>query len=469
MNNPLNKSYYKYKIVLTFSLVTIALVTVLARVSYVMVKELYLEEISSNVNKTISITASQFDKTYLDFLETGIVTKGIKDYYHDLFNNSNYSKIYSEIFIFDTGLRIVTHSDSNKILNITEPRLFLNQNEIFGLEINNSITSLPFKGDDENWYLWGFYRLSFNHWLAVRESAANFEKVDQLSSTIWYFGLGGILLSIILGIVVSNSITKPIRKLVSFSDQIGKGNLKTAAPENMKGELKVLTNALDKMRINISDNQKEKEKILAQIAHEIRNPLGGIELLTNLISEEDSDNQKKDEYTDRILNEISELKKLISSYLDYSKPTKPEPELINLNELLSECKSIFENDLNNNNINFKVEAQIKEIIFDRSHLKNVLINLIKNSIESIKENGEILIKAFKSNNQSCISINDNGAGIKIGELENIFNPFYTTKSDGTGLGLSSCKKYCEDNSAALVVEQLQKGCKFTICKENSDD
>ena len=454
---------------LTFSLVTIALVTVLARVSYVMVKELYLEEISSNVNKTIALTASQIDKTYLEFLESRIVTKSIKNYFHDLFNSSSYSKIYSEIFIFDAGLRVITHSDSNKILNVTEPRLFLNQNEIFSLEINNSITSLPFKGDDENWYLWGFNRLSFNHWLAVRESAENFENVEQLSSTIWYFGLGGILLSIILGIIVSNSITKPIRKLVSFSDQIGKGNLKVKVPKNMKGELQVLTNALDKMRINISDNQKEKEKILAQIAHEIRNPLGGIELLTNLISEEDSDNPKKDEYTDRILNEISELKKLISSYLDYSKPTTPQPELVNIDELLSECKSIFDNDLNKNNIIFKVETQLDEIIFDRSHLKNVFVNLIKNSIESIKENGEIIVKVFKSNNQSCISISDDGIGIKIGELENIFNPFYTTKTDGTGLGLSSCKKYCEDNSSQLTVEQLEKGCKFTICKENPND
>ena len=223
------------------------------------------------------------------------------------------------------------------------------------------------------------------------------------------------------------------------------------------------------MRNNISNNQKEKEKILAQIAHEIRNPLGGIELLTNLISEEESNNQKKEEYTNRILNEIGELKKLISSYLDYSKPTKPQPELVNLIELVAECKSIFENDLDKNSIKLKEDIQLSEIIFDRTHLKNVLINLIKNSIESIKVNGEIIIKTFKSNNRSCISIQDNGLGIKSSELDNIFNPFYTTKADGTGLGLSSCKKYCDDNSSQLTVEQLEKGCKFKICKENTND
>lgn len=434
-----------------------------------MVKELYLEELSSNVKKTILLTSSQIDNTYLDFLESGIITKGINDYFNDLFNNSNYSKIYSETFIFDSGLRIVIHSDSNKILNVTEPRLFLNQNEIFNLGISTSITSLPFKGDDDNWYLWGFYRLSLNHWLAVKESAANFEKVEQLSSTIWFFGMGGILLSVLFGIIVSNSITKPIRKLVSFSGKIGIGNLNVSPPENMKGELKVLTDALVKMRNNISNNQKEKEKILAQIAHEIRNPLGGIELLTNLISEEESNNQKKEEYTSRILNEIGELKKLISSYLDYSKPTKPQPELVNLFDLIAECKSIFENDLNTKSIIIKEEIELIDIIFDRIHLKNILINLIKNSIESIKVNGEILIRTFKTNDLTCISVIDSGIGIKSSELDNIFNPFYTTKPDGTGLGLSSCKKYCEDNSAQLKVEQLEKGCKFTICKESGND
>ncbi len=465
IKNPFHKSYYKYRIVLTFSLVTILLVTVLARVSYVLVKELYLSQISSNVNKTIQLTAAQLDKTYFDFLEAGITTKSTKKYFHDFFRKSNFSELYSEIFILDNLLNVVIHSDSTKKNNTAEPRLLLNQDEIFSLNINNSISSLPFKGDDDKWYLWGFYRLSGKHWLAVKESASNFEKVEQLSSVIWYFGLAGILFSIILGILVSNSITKPIRKLISFSNEIGLGNLSAKVPSQMKGELNILSNALDTMRNNIANNQKEKEMILAQIAHEIRNPLGGIELLTNLISESNSDKAKNDEYTKRILSEISELKKLISSYLNYSRPTIPVLENVKLNELIDESVSIFNHDLKENNITITTKYGLDNITFDRTHLKSVLINLVKNSIESLEENGEIVIETFKKNKMGYITVWDSGQGIKADEIELVFDPFYTTKLNGTGLGLSSCKKYCLDNVAELRVEYLDNGCKFTIAKE----
>lgn len=460
------KSYYKLRIILTFSLATILLVTVLARVSYVLVKELYLNQISSNVNKTVQLTAGQLDKTYLKFLDNGISTKSTRTYYNTFFNESNFSNLYSEFFILDNFLKIVIHSDSNKKRNNSEPRLLLNQKEIFELEQSESTVSLPFKGNDNEWYLWGFYRLSDKHWLAVKESAANFEKVEQLSTTLWYFGFAGILLSIILGIIVSNSITKPIRKLVSFSDEIGLGNLKSKVPKKMKGELKILTSAMDRMRSNIFNNQKEKEKILAQIAHEIRNPLGGIELLTNLISESHSDKTKNEEYTNRILNEISELKNLISSYLDYSKPSTPLSGNILLSELIEEVILIFNKETELNKIIVKTNFQLENISFDRTHLKNVLINLVKNSIESIDENGMISIKTYFKNDCSRISISDNGIGIKKEDLNKIFDPFYTTKPEGTGLGLAACKKYCEDNFATLVLVEQNIGSKFLISKEN---
>lgn len=469
MNNPFNKSYYKYRIVFTFSLVTIILVAVLARVSYVLVKELYLDQISSNVNKTIQLTADQIDKSYISFLESGITTKSTKRYFTNFLSKSKFTNIYSEIFIVNINLQTVFHSDLNRKLNIKEHRLLLNQNEIFGLENQKSIISFPFKGDDGNWYLWGFFRLSNKHWLVVKESAANFENVEELSTILWYFGLIGIIIALIVGIMVSNSITKPIRKLVIFSDEIGLGNLTVGKPEKMKGELNILASALDKMRDNIANNQKEKEKILAQIAHEIRNPLGGIELLTNLISESNPNGNKANEYTSTILSEISELKKLINSYLNYSKPTIPLSENVNVKEIIQESIALLETDILNNNIKIITKFGFNSIGFDRAHLKNVIINLIKNSVESIKNNGEITIETFLKNGTNYITVTDNGEGIKEKELNKVFEPFFTTKSNGTGLGLATSKKYCEDNSAKLSVEQSSGECKFIISKEMLND
>jgi signal transduction histidine kinase len=159
----------------------------------------------------------------------------------------------------------------------------------------------------------------------------------------------------------------------------------------MKGELKILSDALVLMRINIADNQKEKEKILAQIAHEIRNPLGGIELLNSLIHESVDSNSKNKEYSSKISKEISGLKELITSYLDYSRPSPAMPEEINIPNLVEETLSYLQKDIGRSGVNVKMDLLLKNITFDKIHFRNILLNLLKNSIDSIDENGEIKI------------------------------------------------------------------------------
>ncbi len=468
MINILGKSYYKYKIIITFSVVTVLLVAILSKASYNFIKEFYLTQLSDNVKKTVLLTSTQIDTTYLSFTKPGLLTKTPKEYFLKLFNKKELKTIYSEIFIFDKNLNIIVHSDSTKLLGKQEPRLLLSETEILNLKPKASVTSLPFKGNDNNWYLWGFSKLTKNYWLAVKERASNFNRIDKLSNLIWYIGLGGVILSIFLGFIVANSITKPISELVSFSNAIGKGNFNANVPENMKGELKTLTNAMNLMQSNIADNQKEKEKILAQIAHEIRNPLGGIELLINLINESIDDNKNK-EYAKKILEELHGLKELITSYLNYSKPTPALPEQINITDVINESLSIFNNELNQKNIAVKKDIKLKSIIFDKTHLRNILLNLIKNSIEAVKENGEITIAAFKKENKNFITIEDNGSGIDKKNYSKIFEPFFTTKANGTGLGLATCKKFCNENNAELTVKNLKQGCMFIITKENINE
>ena len=346
------------------------------------------------------------------------------------------------------------------------PRLLLNESEIFGQNLNQTVVSLPFKGNDDNWYLWGFYRFSEDYWIAVRASAQNFKGIDDLSKLIWTFGLIGVLLSILLGYFIARSITKPVDKLVEFSTGIGKGKLNLAVPSGMKGELKILSDALVSMQQNIADNQKEKEKILAQIAHEIRNPLGGIELLTSLIYESVENNSKHKEYSGKILKEITGLKELITSYLNFSRTAPAMPEKIDIPLIVEETLSYLQNDIKKLNINIKKDLQLKKITFDKIHFRNILLNLLKNSIESINGNGEISIYSGREKNKSVIQITDNGEGIPGEIIDKIFDPFFTTKSSGTGLGLAACRKFCEENGAELSAKNISRGSVFTIIKDN---
>lgn len=466
MKNLFSKSYYKLRIIITFSLLTIFIVITLSRISYLFIRKLYLDQVSEQVYSLPIIISKQIEPKYISVLKVGIPTESINNYFRNIFSKFNNNSSISEVFIFDNDLKLVTHQNTNKILGVVDPRLLINQKEIRELQVNRSVVTLPFKGDDGQWYLWGFYRLDNQLWLAIRESASRLEKVENLSSIFWGVGIAGTLLTILLGWIAANSITKPINKLVNFSTEIGKGNLNYKSPDNMYGEIGVLAAAMDKMRTEIMNHQKEKENILAQIAHEIRNPLGGIELLANLTKEDLIENNKDVEYLNKILDEISKLKSLITSYLSYSRPMPANPDWVELENIYKEIENIFNSRLCSKNIKLTFTGSLKKIYFDPIHLRNILVNLISNSIDVVDGNGLINVVSEKGDNSWSVSVIDNGPGIQKENITKIFEPFFTTKKEGTGLGLAISNKLCIENNSKLILEDTGEGrCIFTITKE----
>ena len=462
----IQNSYYKSRIIFTFSIITIFLVVVLALVGYLFIKDLYLVQLQEQVNIVTQMIAKQIEPSYNNLLELGSPTGTTEIYFRNLFKRNLNQQLHSEIFIFNDSLNVVVHSDPRFKFGETEPALLLNKKEIFDLKINSAGASLPFKGDDNSWYLWGFFRLNNNHWLAVRESAARFEKLDQLSTLFWLIGLSGFVITILASLFMANSIIKPLNKLIRFSSEIGKSNFKTEVDTVMHGEIKLLSEAMEKMKNDLAANQKEKENLLAQIAHEIRNPLGGIELLANLVKQNKSVETKDKEYLDSILKEVQGLKRLITSYLNYGRPVPVNPEWVQTEKVFNEIENIFRNQLRERKISFSYNNNLKKIYFDPIHLRNILLNLIANSIDAVAENGTVFLNSEMNNNSWQISVKDNGYGIARENLAKIFNPFFTTKKEGTGLGLAISKKLCKENKAEIYAENLNgSGTLFIIKKE----
>ncbi len=461
----LKNNYYRIRIILIFSFFSFALVLVSSRISYYFVKDLYLNQVSKQIFSTSKIIADNIKENDLFLLQLGIPT----DYTLKEFDRitSPFVKFgtIKNIFIFNKDLNILIHSSNRNLIGKKGNTLLLNKKEIDELKNKEATTSLPFQGDDKKWYLWGFYRFNDNLWLGMQERADNLEKVDGFSRLFWYIGLSGVLLSIFLGWILAKNITKPISKLVNFSNEIGRGNLFYKKPENILGEIKVLSDALDKMRTDLQLSQKEKEDLLAQIAHEIRNPLGGIELMANLTKEDLVKGKINIEYLDRILLEVGGLKALITAFLNYSRPVPAEIKEIDVEELFTELKNFYKKEITAKNINFICNAELKKFFFDYDHLKRVSGNLVKNAIESISNDGSIRIKSFSENGIYKIQIADDGIGIDESQRPKLFEPFFTTKKDGTGLGLAISKKLCRENNADIIYsENSPNGSIFTIAK-----
>lgn len=463
-------SYYKLRIILTFSAVTAALVILLSQLSYVFIRKIYLEQIEEQVLSSVKSISKQIDKSYLNVLDLGMPTESTSSYFTAVFTNNLIGDSTNTAFIFNNDFKVYVHSQKNFKAGREYSQLSLFRDEITNVDSGESDVTMPFKGDDGQWYMLSFIRINENFWLAVRESAQRLEKVEDFKKIFWLIGIGGTLLTIVMGWFLSRSITQHLDKLVTFSNQIGKGDFNVSMPKKLKGEIKQLALAMEKMRDDLSNNQKEKENMLAQIAHEIRNPLGGIELLTNLTKEDLVKGKVREEYLNKILSEINGLKSLISSFLNYSRPSPPAYSRTNISEVVSEVKNIFQNELNRKNVRLNLNLEIAEIWFDSSHLRQVIMNLLSNSIEAVNINGEISVHSFSMGKCNHISIIDSGSGILEENLNRIFDPFYTTKKDGTGLGLAICKKLCAENNSQLLVESNRSnGTKFTIVKELANE
>jgi len=435
--------------------------------SYRFVKELYVDQVTTQLKTLSKIVSQQFDRTYLDILNLGTPTKTTQEYFGTIFKKYLTANPNSELFIFNSDLKVLLHLNQDALLGESNPQLLLNRNEILNLDQDHSTVSLPFKGNDGKWYLWGFFRLNNEHWLAIREDANKLEKIDDLSKLFLIVGIIGAVVTLVIGWLVAKSITRPIDRLVRFSSEIGQGNLNTSPPVKMHGEIERLSVEMDRMRQNLFRNQKEKEDILAQIAHEIRNPLGGIELFSSLIKEDLQRDNRSTEYIDKILGEVNDLKNLITAYLNFSRPQTAEQDIVNLPLLFSELKNFVKNRLENKNITIVENLEVDEILFDQSHLKMILLNLLSNSVDSVPQNGVIKFESFISKSETKISISDNGNGISEKDLPNIFKPFFTTKKEGTGLGLAISQKLCIENNAELVVHNnIDSGSTFSIIKKN---
>jgi signal transduction histidine kinase len=205
-------------------------------------------------------------------------------------------------------------------------------------------------------------------------------------------------------------------------------------------------------------------RLSAGIAHEIRNPLTGI----NLVLEDLHDKLDKEDknFIKKALQEISRLENIVSELLDYASPVKENFQLFNLIEIIETSIFFIKKQAKEKQIdivtNFKCSL---DIYCSPEKIKQAIINILINAIDAIEFNGQISITTDYDNvnNEVLISISDNGEGIKNEDIKYIFDPFFTTKKKGTGLGLSITHSIIHEHKGRINVESIiGKGTTFTI-------
>lgn len=211
----------------------------------------------------------------------------------------------------------------------------------------------------------------------------------------------------------------------------------------------------------------------AGLAHEIKNPLGGIKGSAQLLQMEFDQHSELQEHTQLIIRETERINRIIEELLNLSRPRSVESESVNLSRLLDDVVRLQKHSAmvmeRGIRIKLELDPSIPAIPGDYDLLVRLFLNLVKNACEATGDDTEVLIESRiaaeyhlslpgnRSTPMVQISIHDQGPGISETELAKIFTPFYTTKSSGSGLGLAICQKIVSDHHGLLHFNQQPEG------------
>lgn len=203
-------------------------------------------------------------------------------------------------------------------------------------------------------------------------------------------------------------------------------------------------------------------EMAATVAHEIRNPLGGIRGFATFLAQDLKDDPPKKRLVDKILTGTASLEKVVSGLLEYTRPVDLSLKPVCCAAIMQDALRYLEYDPHLVAIFTEVDPGLR-ILADGDRIRQVLMNIVQNAIQSLPGSGELRIEAEAGDTTITFHIRDTGCGIPPEALEQIFSPFYTTKEKGTGLGLAICQKIVDGHGGTLIAEsEAGRGSVFVL-------
>ncbi len=364
-------------------------------------------------------------------------------------------------------------SESYKMMSINKKTEFIHKEKIGNLEFSSIY--IPLKNDNNK--IIAFINLPY------------FTKNDKLQKNISNILITTLnlylvlfLLTIFLAFIISTEITRPLRMLQSKFKAVQLGKKHQEIIYNKKDEIgeivkeyNLMVSKLENSAKKLAESERESawREMAKQIAHEIKNPLTPMKLSIQLLQKTWDDKIDNHEDFEKRLGSVSEtlveqintLSSIASEFSAFAKMPKARNEEVNIVKKLKSVTGLFEN---TKNIDIKFDYKGKDninIIADKEQVSRVFINLIKNSIQAIPENkkGKIKVSLLTGQTKATIVIEDNGSGIPNDKKERLFEPSFTTKTTGMGIGLAIVKNIVNSAGGDIWFEsKVNKGTKFFV-------
>jgi two-component system sensor histidine kinase HydH len=197
-------------------------------------------------------------------------------------------------------------------------------------------------------------------------------------------------------------------------------------------------------------------KMAAGVAHELRNPLSSIKGLAVVLKANLSHAGKEAETAEILVREVERLNRSIGELLDYAKPGQLRRERASIAEIIQKTVSLVQADAESFGIILRLEMDddLPRVVLDKDKMNQVFLNLLLNAIQAMEDGGELLVTSEHDARKITVTVRDNGVGIMPENLGRVFDPYFTTKNDGTGLGLAMSAKIVEEHGGWMELSSV---------------
>ena len=452
----------------------------------------YVNEKRNKIESDIILVAFDLDKNF-KLIEN-------KKIFQKYLNNQRILRNLDQLHIINSEKELIMTAEGTDYIPIDDRAINMVLDDDRPLKIINAfenysgaIIKLP-QYENSFLYVVRYLDEDISNYLQESEEAVNFYYTVEDQSTgikisfaLIYVILVTLLLflSITIAIRFSSRFFVSINNLITASEQIGKGDLNTKVPDIKTDiEMEKLISNFNSMIVKLKDQQQKLlhtermeawESIARKLAHEIKNPLTPIQLtIDNLRSKymNDIKTENKDKFElnlKTINNQINQIENLVNEFSDFARMPKPVYKTNNLKNVILPNIELLKKLDKDIQFNFNQNQEI-DFKFDFEQISRVCFNLMKNSVESLKEKGK---KTTNFNKNIDIEINDHidyisfkitdtGLGFKNINTSELTKPYFTTKTDGTGLGLSIVSKIINDHNGILTFTNLKNGAEVEI-------
>jgi len=296
-------------------------------------------------------------------------------------------------------------------------------------------------------------------------------------------GTGAVAICGALLVVLTYTVQRPMVELQQKIAQLGGGDLNVSVSfANRNDEIGDLGRNFNQMVRQLRDSRDEIERLhrtqmsraehlatlgemATGLAHEIRNPLAGIAGVIEIIGRDLPGTSPARAVVKDVRQEIARINHIVTDLLQTARPHPPKVRRSDLNTTVEHAVMLGRQQALAKSVEISLhkDSSLPEVEHDSDQIHQVLLNLLLNALQAIDKNGEVTVSVQKQGMHVFVEVADNGRGIPPENLPNIFRPFFTTKGDGTGLGLSLARRIVEDHQGRIdVTSTLGKGTKFKV-------